>query len=228
MNISYKIIDIRKKNNLTQEQLAEKLNVSRQTVSNWENGKFYPDIDTLVKISNTFNISLDVLLKEDTIMIKSMDKKLKMNKKLIYSIIGIIILIVIAIPVAYGYHTNDKETTKINTEKEIKEEEREIAESEFTYYPIPDDYTIFSLEINRINGETNESLNSYKNKEIILYIDEDDIPKEKNIPLYGIVVDRKIVGNRNKDLLFIALKDKDYQLANKSDRLGYNFRIELK
>ncbi len=228
MNISYKIIDIRKKNNLTQEQLAEKLNVSRQTVSNWENGKFYPDIDTLVKISNTFNISLDVLLKEDTIMIKSMDKKLKMNKKLIYSIIGIIILIIIAIPVAYGYHTNDKETTKINTEKEIKEEEKEIAESELTYYAIPDGHTIYSLDINRINGETNESLNSYKNKEIVLYIDEDDLPTERKTPMYGLVVDRKIVGSRNKDLLYIALKDKDFELANKSYRLGYNFRIELK
>ena len=39
-----KILKMRKEHNLSQEQLAEKLNVSRQTISNWENGKFYPDI----------------------------------------------------------------------------------------------------------------------------------------------------------------------------------------
>ena len=61
MRIKY----LRKAKNLTQEQLAEKLDVTRQTISNWENGKFYPDIDALVKISKCFNISLDDLLSYD-------------------------------------------------------------------------------------------------------------------------------------------------------------------
>ena len=52
MNLSNKIIELRSKNKLTQEELAEKLNVSRQTVSNWETGKCYPDIENLIIINN--------------------------------------------------------------------------------------------------------------------------------------------------------------------------------
>ena len=60
MDFDKKIIELRKQNNLTQEDLAEKLNVSRQTVSNWETAKCYPDIETLVIISNKFNLNLSV------------------------------------------------------------------------------------------------------------------------------------------------------------------------
>lgn len=51
MDLGEKIRKMRKEKNLSQEQLAEKLDVSRQTISNWENGKFYPDIDSLVNLS---------------------------------------------------------------------------------------------------------------------------------------------------------------------------------
>ena len=52
-------------------------NVTRQTVSNWENEKSYPDLSTLVKISDEFNVSLDILLKGDFRMVKDIDKKIK-------------------------------------------------------------------------------------------------------------------------------------------------------
>ena len=70
MEVGKNIIKIRKDNNLTQDDLANKYFVTRQTISNWENGKTYPDLETLVKISNDFNVSLDILLKEDNKMIK--------------------------------------------------------------------------------------------------------------------------------------------------------------
>ncbi len=54
--------NIRKKNNLTQDELAEKLSVTRQAVSNWENGKTEPDIETLTNISQIFDISIDELV----------------------------------------------------------------------------------------------------------------------------------------------------------------------
>jgi len=56
MKVSKKIIDIRNDNGLTQEEFADILCVSRQTISNWENEKCYPDIETLIIISNKFNI----------------------------------------------------------------------------------------------------------------------------------------------------------------------------
>lgn len=68
MNIGTKIKNARTSANLTQEQVAEALDVSRQTVSNWENEKTYPDIVSVIKMSDLYNISLDHLLKEEKSM----------------------------------------------------------------------------------------------------------------------------------------------------------------
>ena len=93
MNLGNKINEIRKENNMSQEEFAEALNVSRQTVSNWENYKNYPDIATIILISNKFNISLDILLKGDKKMIKDLDKKIKSFSKIKIFIIIIVILL---------------------------------------------------------------------------------------------------------------------------------------
>lgn len=65
MDIGPKIKQARVNANLTQEQAAEALGVSRQTISNWENEKTYPDIISVVKMSDLYQISLDHLLKEE-------------------------------------------------------------------------------------------------------------------------------------------------------------------
>lgn len=54
---------LRKGRNISQENLAEELNVSRQTVGKWENGITYPETECLIQISEFFNVSIDVLLK---------------------------------------------------------------------------------------------------------------------------------------------------------------------
>lgn len=59
MEFSDSIKQLRKDNKLTQEQLASKLHVTRQAISNWENNKNLPDIETLIEIATTFHISLD-------------------------------------------------------------------------------------------------------------------------------------------------------------------------
>ena len=63
MEFGDQIRNIRKKENLIQEQFAIKLNVSRQAVSNWENNKNLPDIGMLILMSDVFQISLDQLVK---------------------------------------------------------------------------------------------------------------------------------------------------------------------
>lgn len=68
MELKNKIQELRKSKKLSQENLAEKLNLSRQAVAKWENGETYPDINNLIQLSNIFNISLDRLLKEDECM----------------------------------------------------------------------------------------------------------------------------------------------------------------
>lgn len=73
MDISIKIKNARIKASLTQEQVAESLGVSRQTISNWETGKTYPDIVSVVKMSDLYHVSLDHLLKEERPMSNYLD-----------------------------------------------------------------------------------------------------------------------------------------------------------
>ncbi|MEA4832020.1 MAG: helix-turn-helix transcriptional regulator [Oscillospiraceae bacterium] len=61
-NIGRIIKKFREDNNMTQDQLAEKMNVTRQAVSNWENSKTQPDIDTLFKLSQIFNVSVEEII----------------------------------------------------------------------------------------------------------------------------------------------------------------------
>ncbi|MCR5110376.1 MAG: helix-turn-helix domain-containing protein [Ruminococcus sp.] len=70
MEVGNQIKKHRTQNGWSQEVLAEKAFVSRQTVSNWENGKSYPDIHSLVLLGNIFNISLDELIKGDVEVMK--------------------------------------------------------------------------------------------------------------------------------------------------------------
>ena len=65
MKFSEKIKEIRKMQNLTQEQFAEKIFISRNAVAKWESDKGYPDIQNLITISEVFEISLDDLIKND-------------------------------------------------------------------------------------------------------------------------------------------------------------------
>ena len=61
MDISEKILKLRKANNLTQEQLAEQLQVSRQAVSKWESGQAIPESDKLPALSDLFHVTIDYL-----------------------------------------------------------------------------------------------------------------------------------------------------------------------
>lgn len=65
MELSQKLYLLRKKSGLSQEQLAERLDVSRQAISKWESGISIPESDKLVTISKYFEVSLDYLMKED-------------------------------------------------------------------------------------------------------------------------------------------------------------------
>jgi transcriptional regulator with XRE-family HTH domain len=65
MNISDKIIKHRKANGWSQEDFAEKLNVSRQAISRWENGTALPDAQNILQISKLFHVTTDYLLNED-------------------------------------------------------------------------------------------------------------------------------------------------------------------
>jgi len=81
MKLGQTIVEIRKEHGLTQEDLAKEFHVTRQTVSNWENEKSYPDLCTLVKISDTYHISLDRMLKEDIDMTEAMNRSIQLGNE---------------------------------------------------------------------------------------------------------------------------------------------------
>ena len=63
MALSENLPYLRTRHNLTQEQLAEKLEVSRQSVSKWESGASYPEMETILKLCDIFHIDMDTLLR---------------------------------------------------------------------------------------------------------------------------------------------------------------------
>lgn len=76
MELGRRIKEYRSAAQMTQEELAEKMFVSRQTISNWENDKSYPDIHSLLMLGNLFDVSLDILVKGD---IEAMKDKIDEN-----------------------------------------------------------------------------------------------------------------------------------------------------
>lgn len=82
MILADKIINHRKRLNLTQEQLAEKLDVSRQSISKWEGALSITDTDKLLALSNIFGVSVDYLLKDDMEDVEYIESDVYLNQKL--------------------------------------------------------------------------------------------------------------------------------------------------
>lgn len=110
------IKDIRKQNNLTQNEFASILGVTFQAVSKWENDKSIPDITILKEISNKFNVDLNYLIS---------GKKVNINKKSFFKknmiIITVIIFIIISVCLFLFFHKHNYEFKTLNGEtKDIK------------------------------------------------------------------------------------------------------------
>lgn len=101
MEFGEKIQKLRNQNKWTQEQLAEKLYVSRTTVSKWESGKGYPNIDSLKDIAKLFNKTIDELLSSEEIIDiakKENTSNIKRTNNLIYGLLDIISVLFIFLP----------------------------------------------------------------------------------------------------------------------------------
>lgn len=99
MELSNQIRKYRTEQKLSQEELAEKVYVSRQTISNWENGKSYPDIHSLLLLSSLFEISLDQLIKGDVEIMKQEINQAEVKKHNRYG--KVFVLLFIACLVAF-------------------------------------------------------------------------------------------------------------------------------
>lgn len=114
MTLGDKLSGLRKESNYTQEQLADLLGVSRQTISKWESDTAYPETEKLIKIGKVFDCSMDYLLKEDVTeksgvqqsgfaeKVEEIGKKVMTDKnkgkvKKLLKIIGILLAVILAI-----------------------------------------------------------------------------------------------------------------------------------
>ena len=116
MTLSEKLYSLRRKQGLSQEALAEKLDCSRQVISKWENGTTTPDAEMLQKYSELFGVSIDYLVKEDIEKPTSVqptgkndgNKKLLGILGLVLSLMGCVSLIVFGAISVFGSETADK------------------------------------------------------------------------------------------------------------------------
>lgn len=122
MEIGKQIQKIRKENNLSQEQFGKRFHVTRQTVSNWENEKSYPDLQTLISISDGFDISLDKLLKDTPKMVEDFDSAVAGRRRIKRTIIVLVALIILThifwfaqfwIRLEYAYQLTEHEKRNI-------------------------------------------------------------------------------------------------------------------
>lgn len=97
MELGKQIRKYRQEAQLSQEDLSSRVYVSRQTISNWENDKSYPDVSSLVLLSEIFQISLDELIKGDIETMKEVIKKEEIEKMNHYGVIYTLLLIATAV-----------------------------------------------------------------------------------------------------------------------------------
>lgn len=145
MNMGDKVKEKRLEKGWTQEQLGNILNVSRSAVSSWEVGRNYPDLETIISISDLFEIPLDNLLREDKEVAKDMSKKIKMNSY--YNFIFKILVIIVVLYLCGGLYSKINEKIYLkNLEKnhwkaytgtrngESKSKQYELMEGDIDYY----------------------------------------------------------------------------------------------
>ena len=131
-----------------QEEFAEIFHVTRQTVSNWENEKSYPDLLTLVAISDNFHISLDKMLKEDIKMTEKLNKEIHWAKHMRMIFAVVLGIIVVTATIWFLVWNHYKTVTEDKFQKGLAKYEYSIDEncSKGGYYVIPyDKDTCFTL-----------------------------------------------------------------------------------
>ncbi len=159
MNIGKKILNLRKKYHLSQEQLSEKVKVTRQTISNWELGETTPSAEQLKLLSKALNVSIDELLDNDTKTIfehklerneQLTTKQFKYTKTILLIIYFLILIGVISIGI-YWYNKKDF-TSKYDLDFKCHVKNSYLDENVQVYVVREDDntYTIEVAEDNMI------------------------------------------------------------------------------
>ncbi len=143
MNLGNKILEFRKKLGLSQEQLGERVNVTRQTISNWELGETSPNIEQLKLLSQVFHVSIDELLDNDThnILVEKVSNTEKLAGIIIKILKGIgiflllyLLFIVVAIILFSGPRTTTSNSHSATVECSLSEKDYSISVGSDGYF----------------------------------------------------------------------------------------------
>lgn len=236
MKIGNEIKTRRNELNLTQEDLAKKLNVSRTAVSNWEQQRNYPDIELLVTISDELDISLDKLLRGDSKMVKELSFDYKKKKKYkVIILISTIIILILSFLIIYIW-TNQPTVFNstdlvIENIKKVEIPEQTIdgktfkkdykyiikvrSKAKFKTFSITDSSGNIYKENDKVyvTFQAKNTLNLFSDKVSELVISnfsrQSDLENPDNLNLYNIDKDIYIMGNSKKDTKLILSKDKN-------------------
>ena len=184
------ILSLRKKNNLTQKQLADKLNVTSQAVSKWENGRGIPDIEILNKLSKEWNVDIESIINGTT------KKKNNIKKIILPTIIFILLFIIIIFLFA-----NHKDFEFSN----LKSENKEFIINGVAAYS-KDKKSIYISNIEYKNTEDKKYIAS----ECILYESSNNI--DKKISQYGKINYSKNYKNKTPKKLEELLKSVKFNI----------------
>ena len=113
MRLGETILKLREEKKMSQEEFAEYFHVTRQTISNWEKEKSFPDLQTLVKISDMAGVSVDAMLRDNFEIVEQIDKKIKHLK--VYKIATAIIAVIILVGFSYFSVQNIKQDNIVHT-----------------------------------------------------------------------------------------------------------------
>lgn len=102
MEVGEKLRERRNTLHMTQDEVAEALGVTRQTISNWENGRSYPDIERIIRLSDIYQLSLDELLKGDNKMVHQLQKNTQQNRFIKTFILLLLVNIVLMVGLIFA------------------------------------------------------------------------------------------------------------------------------
>ena len=160
MTLGSNIKKIRTEAQMSQEDFAELFDVSRQTISNWENEKSYPDLKTIVMLSDRFDVSLDVLLKEDMVMVEMFDNEMRSTRKYARGLLAVALVLALCIGgfgIYAGVYAHTKNTLESNFAAQLQAHDF-YRNSEGYYSMAAGDGVVFSVPNQSMPGLLDFSL----------------------------------------------------------------------
>lgn len=208
MKIGETILKLREAKQMSQEEFAQHYHVTRQTISNWEKEKNYPDLQTLVRISDESGISLDSMIKDNFSMVQEIDKKVRHLKWFkIGTAIVLVIVFFISSYIAIQKRQQNRliQTYKSNLEEIGFEQEGDnyyLTDSDFKY----EVYMFDRPDIWKLNQKMSE-----REKFIVATLVEKDNNLKDNL---------EVTIRKTKDFITLSLSKRNYMANDNSLKIN--------